>query len=103
IFPVLIVSMWFPAKVLWDSTIPGQGEIKDGKISPAYPIHTLTVLAYQFFTLLGIYIFLLVTFLRQPSGPGPSPEPHTQKEPADLDRRLGLHPEPQAGRADVVV
>jgi hypothetical protein len=103
IFPVLIVSMWFPAKVIWDNTIPGPAEIKDGKIYPAYPIHSLTVLAYQFFTLLGIYLFLLVTFLRQPGDPDPSAESRTQKEPADLDRRLGLHPEPQAGRADVVV
>jgi hypothetical protein len=58
-------------KLIWDATIPGDGELvftADQIASVAQPWHTLTVVSYQFYALLALFVFAYRATARPSSG-----------------------------------
>lgn len=56
ILSVICIALCVSPKVIWDATIAGNDEMHGGV---AQPIHALTVLSYQLYTLLGLFLFSL--------------------------------------------
>ena len=51
---LLCIALCISPKVIWDATIPGNDEMHGGI---AQPIHALTLLSYQCYTLLALFVF----------------------------------------------
>jgi len=57
---VIVVLCIINPKWIWDATIPGDGELVFDPgltASVAQPVHTLTVVSYQFYALLAFFVF----------------------------------------------
>ena len=55
-----IILLTVNPKWVWDATIPGDGELAVGRgvvASVATPLHAVTALSYQFYTLLALFLF----------------------------------------------
>ncbi|MCL4203368.1 MAG: DUF2029 domain-containing protein [Pirellulaceae bacterium] len=64
----IIVLATLRPRWIWDATIPGPGELVyfgDAEPSVALPVHVLTVISYQFYMLVALFLYAC---FRRPSG-----------------------------------
>ncbi len=68
LFGLIIVLTFVNPKWIWDATIPGAGELSQGTgaTSVAQPIQVITVLSYQFYGLLALFLLSLSLRMKTP-------------------------------------